>query len=190
MLTLLAFHGSGRDETDLTEFCRQLAPDAHIRAPRGSFAQGDGFTFFRRRPDRSIAAAEVVHLATDWISQESEAHLPVSGDLIAVGYSSGAIFVEALLSAAPEMFAAAILLRPEPLSPSFNFPTMPAKPVLIVAGERDERRRLDDATVLAAQLQRAGAIVSLHVIDAGHGWAQDDKDVALARSWLVTLAAV
>ena len=64
MLTLRALHGSGRDETDLVEFCHQLSPQAHISAPRGPFAQADGFTFFRRCSDQSIAAAEVVDLAT------------------------------------------------------------------------------------------------------------------------------
>ncbi|MGV2068384.1 hypothetical protein [Agrobacterium sp. 22-226-1] len=31
-------------------------------------------------------------------------------------------------------------------------------------------------------------LVSLHVIDAGHGWARHNADVALARSWLATIA--
>ena len=188
MLTLLALHGSGRDETDLVEFCHQLAPHAQTRAPRGQFAQADGFTFFRRRSDHSIAAAEVVNLARNWVSQEHEAHLPTSGEVIAVGYSSGAIFAEALLSVVPHRFAGAILIRPEPLSPNFRFSEMSAKPILIVAGKHDERRRHDDAAVLAEQLNQAGAFVSLHVIDAGHGWARHHADVALARSWLATVA--
>lgn len=190
MLTILALHGSGRDETDLIEFCRHLAPEAYIRTPRGSFAQADGFTFVRRQPDRSIAAAEVVKLATDWILHEFETPVGKSEAVIAVGYSSGAIFAEALLAVAPDMFAAAILLRPEPLASGFCFPRMSAKPILIVAGKRDERRLNNDASVLAEQLHEAGAGVSLHVIDAGHGWAQDDKDIVVARSWLATLAAV
>lgn len=188
MLTLLALHGSGRDETDLVEFCHQLAPQAHTIAPRGPFAQAGGFTFFRRRCDHSIAAAEVVNLARNWVSQEFEAHLPASGEVIAVGYSSGAIFAEALLSVVPQRFAGAILMRPEPLSRNFSFSEMSAKPILIVAGEHDEHRRHDDAAVLAEQLNQAGAFVSLHVIDAGHGWARHNADVALARSWLATIA--
>ncbi|MGK9286420.1 alpha/beta hydrolase [Sinorhizobium meliloti] len=187
MLTLLALHGSGRDETDLAEFCHQLAPQAHISAPRGPFAQADGFTFFRRRSDRSIAAAEVLDLATRWVSQEVEAHLPASGEVIVVGYSSGAIFAEALLSVAPQRFAGAVLMRPEPLSSNFSFSEMPAKPILIVAGKHDERRRHDDAAVLTEQFNKAGAVVSLHVIDAGHGWARHNADVTLARSWLATV---
>lgn len=117
MLSLLSLHGSGRDETDLADFCHQLAPQARFIAPRGPFAQAGGYTFFRRRSDRSIDAAEVLNLATAWVSQEAEAHLRASGEVIAVGYSSGAIFAEALLSVAPDKFAGAILMRPEPLSP-------------------------------------------------------------------------
>ncbi len=189
MLTLLAFHGSGRDETDLVEFCHQLAPHAHTSTPRGPFAHADGFTFFRRRSDNGVAAAEVVDLARNWVSQEFETHLSTSGEVIVVGYSSGAIFAQALLSVVPDRFAGAVLMRPEPLSPNFRFSEMSAKPILIVAGEHDERRRHDDAAVLAEQLDQAGAFVSLHVIDAGHGWARHHADLALARSWLANVAA-
>ncbi|TCP85044.1 MULTISPECIES: alpha/beta hydrolase [unclassified Rhizobium] len=189
MLTILALHGSGRDETDLSEFCHQLAPQARIIAPRGTFAQADGFTFFKRRSDRSIIVTEVLDLATKWVSQEVEVDLPTSGEVIVVGYSSGAIFAEALMSVVPERFAGAVLMRPEPLSPNFSFPDMPAKPILIVAGKHDERRRHDDAAVLAKQFTQAGAVVSLHVIDAGHGWARHNADVTLARLWLATVAA-
>lgn len=188
MLSLLSLHGSGRDETDLADFCHQLAPQARFIAPRGPFAQAGGYTFFRRRSDRSIDAAEVLNLATAWVSQEAEAHLRASGEVIAVGYSSGAIFAEALLSVAPDKFVGAILMRPEPLSPNFTFPEMSAKPVLIVAGEHDQRRRPDDAAILAEQLSKAGARVSLHVINAEHGWAGDNADVVLARYWLATVA--
>ena len=65
---------------------------------------------------------------------------------------------------------------------------MPAKPILIVGGKHDERRRHDDVAVLTEQLNKAGALVSLHVIDAGHGWARHHTDVTLARSWLATVA--
>ncbi|WP_161974276.1 hypothetical protein [Rhizobium deserti] len=75
MLTLLALHGAGRDEADLVKFCHEVAPQARLNAPRGQFAQADGFTFFRRRSDRSIAAAEVVDLATKWVSLRIYLHL-------------------------------------------------------------------------------------------------------------------
>lgn len=190
MLTLLALHGSGRDETDLLEFCHQLTSQARVIAPRGPFAQSGGFTFFRRRLDRSIDAAEVIGLAKDWVLQEDVTHLPTTDEIVLVGYSSGAIFAEALLTVASDRFSGAILMRPEPLSRNFDLSNVPEKPILIIAGKHDERRRHDDAAVLAEQFIRAGAVVSLHVIDAGHGWSHDNADVTLARSWLASVATI
>lgn len=109
--------------------------------------------------------------------------------MVLVGYSSGAIFAEALLAARPERFAAVVLLRPEPLAQEFVFPGLAGKPVIILAGRRDERREPDAAARLAAQLRSASAAVALHLLETGHGWAPDEEDVSLARSWLALMPA-
>jgi phospholipase/carboxylesterase len=184
MVTLLALHGASRDETDLVAFSRRVAPDAALIAPRGAFPVGDGYSFFRRQPDGGIDAAELISTAEGWLSQESESLLPVPGKIVLIGYSSGAIFAEALLAVRPDRFAGAILLRPQPLAGSFVFPDMPGKPIVVLAGRHDERRRPDAATRLVAQLEAAGAEVTLHLLDCGHGWEPNDEDARIAQSWL------
>jgi phospholipase/carboxylesterase len=184
MFTLLALHGSSRDETDLAEYAIRIAPQARVIAPRGTFQEGDGFTFFKRRADRTIAAAEVVTLARQWLSKGLNPLPPASERVVIAGYSSGAVFAEALLSVMPDRFAGAILMRPEPLSPDFAFPDLTGRPILILAGEHDERRRPAEAPLLAAQLDAVGAKVTLHILDSGHGWAPFDEDIILARAWL------
>lgn len=183
MLTLLALHGSSRDEADLVEFCRQIAPDSHLVAPRGAFAEGEGYTFFRRRTDRTIPSTEVVALAEGWLSREASHLESLPEKPVIVGYSSGAIFAEALLTVKHSAFAGALLLRPEPLDQEFAFPIMEGKPILILAGRHDERRRTDDAPRLAVQFRTAQADVILHILDAGHGWAPNNEDTTLARTW-------
>jgi phospholipase/carboxylesterase len=187
MITLLALHGSSRDETDLVGFSRQIAPDASLVATRGPFPDGSGFTFFRRRPDRSIDSAEIISLAGQWLSRDAKVSLPEQGKIILVGYSSGAIFAEALLAVMPQRFAGAILLRPEPLSADFIFPEMVGKPIIVLEGRHDERRRPGDAALLAVQLRSALAEVTLHTLDTGHGWAPHDEDAVLVRSWLASV---
>ncbi len=184
MLTLLTLHGSSRDETDLAEFSIRIAPQARVIAPRGTFREGDGYTFFKRRADRTIPNAEVVALASKWLSDELNPLPTASERVVIAGFSSGAVYAEALLSARPDLFAGIILMRPEPLSPDFRFPDLKGKPTLILAGKHDERRRPADATILAAQLEAAGATVALHVLECGHGWATQDEDIILARDWL------
>jgi phospholipase/carboxylesterase len=184
VITVLAFHGASRDEADLVPFSERIAPRARVIAPRGTLSQGTGYTFFRRLSDGSVPSAEVIDGAEWWLSNNLAAELAADGAVIAIGYSSGAIFAEALLAAVPDRFAGAILLRPEPLCAEFRFPTMTGKPILILAGRHDERRRPDDAARLAAQFRAAGAEVTLHILDTGHDWAPDDEDALLARSWL------
>ena len=181
---MLALHGAGRDESDLQEFCRTVAAGVQVIAPRGEVKSGAGYSFFQRRSDHGIDAAALVDLAGSWLSRHSGGLLPTDRRLMLVGYSSGAIFAEALMTARPDRFAAVILMRPEPLAPYFLFPPLAGRPILLLAGRDDERRAPDAAATLAAQLVTAGASVTLHVLEAGHGWAPQDQDARLAQSWL------
>ena len=156
-------------------------------APRGTFQEGAGYTFFKRRFDRSIPTAEVLALARNWVSHELSLLLSASEKVVIAGYSSGAVYGESLLSVKPDWFAAAILMRPEPLSANFAFPDLTGKPMLILAGKHDERRRPADAPRLAAQLEAAGAKVMLHTLDCGHGWASLDENLTLAHAWLTRI---
>jgi len=184
MPRIIALHGSARDETDLVEFSAKIAPHLDVIAPRGDFPEGDGYTFFRRRSDRSVPGPEVCALAEKWLIDNAQNLPPLDEEIVLAGYSSGAIFAEALIAVRPERFAAAILLRPEPLADEFTFPGMAGKPILILAGRHDERRQANDAPGLATQLRAAEARVSLHVLDTGHGWAPHDEDARLVRAWL------
>ena len=181
MQALITLHGSGRDESDLAGFAAALAPGLPVLAPRGAFAEGAGFTFFRRRPDRSLDAPAILSIARDWLASSHD--MPDRPPLL-VGYSSGAIFAEALLATAPSRFAGAILMRPEPLAADFGFAPLAGLPVLILAGAQDARRRPEDAPRLARQFTAAGARITCHLMDCGHDWAPDGQDVALSRAWL------
>ena len=182
-LRLVTFHGSAQDETALSAFAHEVAPNWPHLAPRGAIASGDGSTFPTRRPDGSIDTCAVVGRAREMLSPTGDLGA-MAGSFVALGYSSGAIFVSALLSIAPELFAGAVLLRPEPLADEFEFPAMVAMPVLILSGKYDDRREPCAAHRLAMQLSDAGSIVTHHALDAGHGWAPNHADAILTRSWL------
>jgi phospholipase/carboxylesterase len=185
MYVVLGLHGSSGHPANIQNFVDRLAPDAPSWCPRGTFADGDGFTFFKRNPDFSIPAEELLHLA-------ERSLLPcgfVSGiageKILAVGYSSGAIFATAQISVAPQMFVGALLLRPQPLAEDFAFPDLSGKPILILSGLEDNRRQPHHAKQLARQLRDAQANVTHHELKAGHGWASDDLDLTLARKWMM-----
>ena len=55
-------------------------------------------------------------------------------------------------------------------------------PVLIIDGEKDNRRSPGDGLRLAERLVRAGALVTHHVLPVGHSITAEDKRVA--SEWL------
>ena len=187
-MKLVTFHGSAQDETTLCAFAHEVAPNWHHVAPRGPIAFEEGFTFTPRRPDRNIDTSAIIALARDALSPKGDLG-SISGRLVALGYSSGAIFIAALLSIAPERFAGAVLLRPEPLATDFVFPAMAATPVLVLSGKNDDRRKPCAAPRLVMQLSDAGSIVTHHALEAGHGWAPNHADAILTRSWLSQFSA-
>jgi len=145
-------------------------------------------TFTTRRADGSIDSCAVVALARERLSPTGDLGA-TAGSLVAIGYSSGAILISALLSIAPERFAGAVLLRPEPFADDFVFPGMVAMPVLILSGKNDDRRKPCAAPRLAMQRSDAGSIVTRHALEAGHGWAPNHADAILTGSWLSQFSA-
>lgn len=179
MSCIVAFHGSGQTETSLGPFVDAIAPGCDRFLPRGALVEKEGFTFFRRDDDLRIDPESLLDQARLWLVKQN------LSEIMLVGYSSGAIFSEALLSFEPDRFSGAILLRPEPIAMDFRFPDMGCKPILILSGERDERRPVGAAIALKDQLANANAKVTLHNLNAGHGWANNGEDIRLSCQWLV-----
>ncbi len=58
--------------------------------------------------------------------------------------------------------------------------------MLIIDGEKDNRRSPGDGLRLAERLVRAGALVTHHVLPVGHAITVEDKRIA--REWLRAIA--
>ncbi len=182
MVGILGLHGSSGHPGLMEPFIKQLAPGVDSCLPTGTLPDGDGFTFFARRRDGSIPEDEVLELAKRSLRVDGcVAHCQLIEPLI-VGFSSGAIFGSALLAVAPERFAGAILMRPQPISDDFEFPLLAGKPVLVLSGMQDSRRKPEHARMVTSQLRAAGAAATFHEIETGHGWTE--VDVQLTKAWL------
>ena len=182
---IVLLHGSGGDERDLVPLATELAPGAPMLSLRGTVEIEGGFAFFHRRRDRSIDEADLtarIPPLAGLIAAVSEDHGFVKPPVV-IGFSNGAIMAAALLLTHPTLFAGAILLRP--LSPFLDDPPvrLDATPVLILDGEKDNRRSPGDGALLAKRFKRAGATVTHQVLPVGH--AITEMDERIARAWLV-----
>jgi phospholipase/carboxylesterase len=187
---LLLLHGTGGNEDDLTSLGESLAPGAPLVSPRGKVLENGMPRFFRRLAegvfdldDLRFRAAELA----DFVAAAQEAYDLGDTAPIAVGFSNGANIAAALLLLSPGSLSGAVLLRPMvPLIPE-PLPRLDGIPVLIAAGRQDPIVPPDHPRALADLLGSAGAEVTLHGSNAGHGLSREDLEVA--KRWMQSLNA-
>ena len=181
---LVLLHGSGGNEHDLVPLVEELVPGSPVLGVRGTVAIDGGFAFFHRFPDRTIDEPDItarVPVLADFIHATMAGHGRTRTP-IAIGFSNGAIMAAALLLTRPSLLAGAILFRP--LSPfRHDLPTrLDGTAILIIDGEKDNRRSPGDGLRLAERLTRAGATVAHHVLPVGHSITALDRQIA--KEWL------
>lgn len=183
--TLLALHGTGGNEHDLVSLAQLLRPGAAVLSPRGRVLERGMPRFFRRLaegvfdlPDLALRTEELAQFVT--ASAEHYAFDPAR--VVAVGFSNGANIAASLLLAHPRLLQGAVLFRAMvPFTPN-RLPELAHVPVFIGAGRYDEMVPVEHPERLAAMLRDAGAEVTLHWDDGGHGLERGT--VMAARAWL------
>lgn len=183
---LLLLHGSSRDETELPPLAETAAPGWPYLSLRGPIPWENGYAFFRRNPDRTLDQADLA-LQTERLRTFIQAAIEtglLTRPPILLGFSNGAIIAAALLIRDPEIAAGAILMRPLSPDPDAIIPPMPTKPVLILSGDRDDRRSPEDAVAITRQFQMAGADVTSHSSSTDHHLHDDEPTII--RQWLAS----
>jgi len=184
---LVLLHGHGGTELDLLPLAAQVAPGSPVLAIRGAVAVEGGHAFFDRSEDQTITEATIREQAAPLAEfiLETFARLGFAKPPVAVGFSNGSVMIAALLLLRPALLSGAVLLRP--ISP-FNEdlpPNLQATPVLIIEGDKDDRRSPGDGLRLAERLTRAGATVEHRALPVGHSITGMDR--LIARQWLTPL---
>jgi len=182
---LLLLHGTGGDESDLLPLGEALAPGAAQLSPRGKVLENGMPRFFRRFAEGVFDERDVEARArelADFVEAARDVHRLGEIRPVAVGYSNGANIAAALLLLRPETLSGAILFRAmvplEPATPA----DLHGVRVFLGAGKRDPIASPEQTGRLGALLGRAGADVSIHWADAGHGLTPGDVDAA--KRWL------
>lgn len=183
--TALLLHGTGADEHDLLPLGRQLAPSMALLSPRGPVAEGGANRWFRRLREGVFDEEDVRKRARElvtFIDDAAEAYDFHRSRVVAIGFSNGANIASAVHLLHPGALAGSILLRPmAPLEPDAT-PDLAGAEILMVSGREDPLVRREDAEHLRDMYEAAGASVTHHWTDAGHGLTHED--IQTARMWL------
>jgi predicted esterase len=187
---LLLLHGTGGNEDDLLPLGRTLAPGAPLLSPRGKVLENGMPRFFRRHAEGVFDLDDLRFRArelAEFLSWARETYGLGEVPPIAVGFSNGANIAAALLLLHPGSLSAALLLRSMvPLVPD-SLPALDDVTVLIAAGRSDPIISPVQSQSLADLLKKAGAEVTLHWSNAGHGLTKED--VEAGQRWMEAVTA-
>jgi phospholipase/carboxylesterase len=181
---LVLLHGSGMHERNLIGLADRVGPARPYLTLRGAVEWEEGFAFFRRKPDRTLDYIDLfneTHHLADFLARALENGL-LKRPPVLLGFSNGAIMAASLLLHRPEISAGAILLRPLSPAPAADFPDLKGHRILILAGERDERRAPEDVVLMSRQIEKSGAGVTTRLFPTGHDLDEDEPD--FIRNWL------
>jgi predicted esterase len=186
--TVLVLHGQGGDENDLLPVARALAPGAAFLSPRGKAVENGAARFFARVSRDEFDETEVRSRSrelAEWIG-ESVAKYSLDGSKIyALGFSNGASIAASVMLLHPGAIAGGLLLRPRTIIEPAELPDLNGAPVMVIAGEHDDKMPPGAAEHLARLLGRAGATVDLGIADAGHELTP--RDFAAGKNWFTAL---
>jgi len=185
--TLLLLHGTGGNEHDLIPLGRELDPTAALLSPRGKVLENGMPRFFRRVAEGVFDLDDLkkrTHELADFVVGASRHYKLAANHIVAVGYSNGANIATSMLLLRPEILHAAILFRAMvPLVPD-NLADLSSARVWIGAGNQDPIVPTSEAHRLVELLRSAGADVTIHLLNAGHGLT--NGEIEIARDWLRT----
>ena len=185
--TLLLLHGTGGNEHDLIPLGRELDPTAALLSPRGKVLENGMPRFFRRVAEGVFDLDDLkkrTHELADFVVGASRHYKLAANHIVAVGYSNGANIATSMLLLRPEILHAGILFRAMvPFVPD-NLTDLSSARVWIGAGNEDPIVPTSEAHRLVKLLRSAGADVTLHLLNAGHGLT--NGEIEIARDWLRT----
>ncbi len=186
--TLLLLHGTGANEHDLIPLGRELDPAASLLSPRGKVLENGSPRFFRRLAE-GVFDLEDLHQRTDeladFIRAAAKRYQLVLEQIVAVGYSNGANIAGSILLQRPGTLQTAVLFRAlVPFEPE-TLPDLSTLRVWIAGGTQDMIIPEKVTRRLAELLEKAGANVTTHFVEAGHGLT--NTELVLAKRWLEAL---
>ncbi|MCF7931907.1 MAG: alpha/beta hydrolase [Acholeplasmataceae bacterium] len=182
--TLVLLHGTGGDESDLIPIGTMIDPDANMLSIRGSVNEHGMNRFFRRIAPGvfdEYNLIEETHKLHDFII-DVVCHEDLDPEgLIVIGYSNGANIAVSLMMFYPDLFKAAILLRP--MIPLERMPIKHQKTQAFVSsGTRDQVVPRGQSDALVTLLEHGNIKVTHLQNETGHQLIQ--SEINAIRLWV------
>jgi phospholipase/carboxylesterase len=130
--------------------------------------------------DEAEVRARTAELA-DWVGAAVAQYKLDAAKVFALGFSNGASIAASTMLLHPGVLAGGLLLRPRTIVEPAELPDLKGAPVLVIAGQKDEKMPQGAGEYLARLLGKAGAAVEMAMADAGHDLTP--QDFAAGKAW-------
>ncbi|MFY0691462.1 MAG: alpha/beta hydrolase [Paracoccaceae bacterium] len=186
---VVAFHGTGGDAHQFTDLLRELAPGAHLIAPRGDVSERGALRYFKRTGE-GVYDMEDLHLRTEKMAGFLKAQIAriKPARVIGLGYSNGANILASVMFRDAVFFDEAVLMHPLiPFEPAPNAGLAAAR-ILITAGRNDPICPAPLTQALADYLEAQGSDLTLDWHEGGHELRH--SELAALRNFFTTTPAL
>lgn len=181
--TIILFHGTGGDESDLIFIAERINPQANIIGLRGRINEHGLNRFFKRLSpgifdtNNLIEETKYIHGFLKELLIDRKIN---SENVTLLGFSNGANMIASLLFHYGKAYGKYILMHPMIPMRDFDIKEQQKNNILITAGDNDPIVTLDEAAELSNLLMMKNAEVLLKVYHYGHQISEEElRDIKL-----------
>ncbi|MFM9872291.1 MAG: alpha/beta hydrolase [Fimbriimonadaceae bacterium] len=172
--TILALHGTGGDEHEITSFLHEILPNHNIFGVRGKVSEHGANRYFARFAEGKLDYEDLAFRTQELAEFLKNQDQLQNKQVMAIGYSNGANMAANLLLTNAFPLQGAILLRPMFLPTAIENLNLTNAKITINAGEHDQICPADQSMQLAETFTNAGAETTLNLFPTGHNLIQQD----------------
>ncbi len=166
----LLLHGTGGDEHDLLPLAKKINPIASVLSVRGSVDENGQLRYFKRLGLGVFDQEDLflkTHELSAFLDEMASLHSFNRQNVIALGYSNGANMALSMVLRVPNVFKAAILLRPMRATYQIEIESLDSS-IFIGAGKNDPICPPSDSEEILKVCSMLQADATLHWYTTGH----------------------
>lgn len=176
----VTFHGTGGNLYSLYFLTEELDAKAGVLSFLGDKGVGVNRRYFNPLVNQELDREDFTHQVSRFLQLWDSLEITAS-EIVAIGYSNGANFLQGILNQRPDFADQVILLHPSDFQFDFT-PSSKPKRLLVTAGSLDTLVSPGASMQLVKRLQSAFPDTQLELLDGGHGVS--DAEIEKVKKWL------
>lgn len=180
----VVFHGTGGNETSLYPILELLDGKANVMSYLGDVGRGVNRRFFAPLIDGALDKEDFDKRVANWLQKWEQFDRSPFNEIVFIGYSNGANFIQGLLQAQPEIADRVIFLHPSNFDLEWAEGNETTK-ILLTIGSQDTLVIPGRSYQLGMALEKIYPLTTTKLLDGHHGVS--DQEIEYVAHWLKSM---